>query len=60
MRHKVYADLIAVLRVPEIQQRFRDMVIEVAPTSREEFAQFIRDETTRWARVIRDAGIPRQ
>ena len=57
---KVYADLVAVLRMPEIQQRFRDMVIEVAPTTREEFAQFIRDETTRWARVIRDAGIPRQ
>jgi tripartite-type tricarboxylate transporter receptor subunit TctC len=36
------------------------MVIEVAPTSREEFAQFIRAETARWARVIKDAGIPQQ
>jgi tripartite-type tricarboxylate transporter receptor subunit TctC len=57
---KVHADLTAVLRMPEIQQRFRDMVIEVAPTSREEFAQFIRAETARWARVIKDAGIPQQ
>ena len=57
---KVHADLTAVLRMSEIQQRFKDMVIEVAPTSREEFAQFIRAETTRWARVIKDAGIPQQ
>jgi tripartite-type tricarboxylate transporter receptor subunit TctC len=57
---KVHTDLTAVLRMPEIQQRFQDLVIEVAPTSREEFAQFIRAETARWARVIKDAGIPQQ
>ncbi len=57
---KVHADLTAVLRLPELEQRFRDMVIEVAPTSREEFAQFIRAETARWARVISEAGIPQQ
>src|SRR5258706_837115 len=57
---KVHADLTAVLRLPEIQQRFRDIVVEAAPTSRDEFAQFIRSETARWARVIKDAGIPQQ
>jgi len=57
---KVHADLTAVLHQPELQQRFKDMVIEVAPTSREEFAQFIRAETARWARVIKEAGIPQQ
>jgi tripartite-type tricarboxylate transporter receptor subunit TctC len=57
---RVHADLTAVLRVPEIQQRFKELVIEVAPTSREEFAQFIRAETARWARVIKDAGIAQQ
>ena len=57
---KVHADLTAVLRMPEIQQRFKDLVIEVAPNSREEFAQFIRAETVRWARVIKDAGIAQQ
>jgi tripartite-type tricarboxylate transporter receptor subunit TctC len=49
-----------VLHLPELQQRFRDMVIEVAPTGREEFAQFIRAEAARWARVIKEAGIPQQ
>ena len=57
---KVHSDLTSVLRMPEIQQRFKDLVIEVAPNSREEFAQFIRAETERWARVIKDAGIAQQ
>jgi len=57
---KVHADLTAVLRVPEIQQRLRDIVVEAAPMSREEFAQFIRAEIARWARVIKAAGIPQQ
>ena len=35
-------------------------MIEVAPTSREEFAQFIRAETARWAKVIKAAGIPQE
>ena len=54
---KVHADLVTVLRLPEIQQKLRELVIEVAPTSREEFARFIREETARWAKVIKAAGI---
>ncbi len=57
---KVHADLTAVLRVPEIQQRLRDIVVEAAPISRDEFEQFIRAEIARWARVIKAAGIPLQ
>ena len=57
---KIHTDLTAVLRMPDIQQRFKDLVIEIAPTSRDAFAQFIRAETARWARVIKDAGIAQQ
>jgi tripartite-type tricarboxylate transporter receptor subunit TctC len=57
---KVHADLTTVLRLPEIQQRLAEMVVEAAPLSRGEFAQFIRAETARWARVIKAAGIPQQ
>ena len=57
---KIHDDLTAVLRAPDVQQRFEQLVIGVAPTSRDEFGQFIRAETTRWAKVIRDAKIPQQ
>jgi tripartite-type tricarboxylate transporter receptor subunit TctC len=57
---KVHDDLVAVLRSPDIQQRFEQLVIQVAPTSRDEFGQFIRAETARWARVVKETGIPQQ
>ena len=57
---KVHADLTAVLRTPDIQQRFNDLVVEVTPTSPQEFAQFIRAESARWARVIKAANIAQE
>jgi tripartite-type tricarboxylate transporter receptor subunit TctC len=57
---KVHADLTAVLRMPDIQQRLRDLVVEVVPTSPQEFARFIRAETGRWTRVIKAANIPQE
>mgnify|MGYP000866744194 CR=1 FL=1 len=57
---KVHTDLTAVLKLPEIQQRFHEFVLAWAPTTREQFGQFIQSETARWARVIKDAGIEKQ
>jgi len=31
-----------------------------SPTTRQEFDQFVRSEIARWARVIKEAGIPQQ
>jgi tripartite-type tricarboxylate transporter receptor subunit TctC len=58
--NKLHADLTRALQAPELQQRFADLVIDVAPTSREEFVAFVRSELDRWAKVVKDAGIPRQ
>ena len=49
-----------VLRAPDVHQRLTDMIIDVAPTSPEEFTAFIRAETNRWAKVEKNAGIERQ
>ena len=57
---KLYTDITAVLRIPEMQQRLNDLVLDTSPTTREEFEQFIRTEIARWAQVIKDAGIPQQ
>jgi tripartite-type tricarboxylate transporter receptor subunit TctC len=54
---KLHADLVTVLRIPEVQRRMKELVVDVAPTSREEFAQIIRSETARWAKVVKAAGI---
>lgn len=57
---KVHADLTGILRTAEVQQRFRDLVIEVAPMTPQQFGKFMRAETARWARVIKAAEIPRE
>jgi tripartite-type tricarboxylate transporter receptor subunit TctC len=57
---KWHADLTKVLLTPDMRQRFTELVIEAAPTSREEFANFIRSETQRWAKVARDAKLEPQ
>lgn len=57
---KLNADITSVLRMPEVRQRLTELVMPPSPTSREEFAQFIRAEVARWAQVIKDAGIPQQ
>ena len=56
---KLHADINAVLLMPDVQQRLNELVMEGAPTSREEFEHFIRAEIARWAQVIKDAKIPK-
>jgi tripartite-type tricarboxylate transporter receptor subunit TctC len=57
---KLNADLHAVMRIPELEQRLSELGMPPAPTSREEFDQFIRAEIARWAKVIKDANISNQ
>jgi tripartite-type tricarboxylate transporter receptor subunit TctC len=57
---KIHDDVVTVLHMPDIVQRLNDLVIPPSPTSREEFDQFIRAEIARWAKVIKDAKIPKQ
>jgi tripartite-type tricarboxylate transporter receptor subunit TctC len=57
---KLHADLLKVLQMPDVVQRFTEMVVEPAPQSRDEFTAFMRAEATRWAKVVKDAGIPTQ
>ena len=57
---KLNADLLAVMRVPEVEQRLTELGMPPAPTTRDEFDQFMRAEIARWAQVIKDAKIPKQ
>jgi tripartite-type tricarboxylate transporter receptor subunit TctC len=57
---KINTDLHAVMRIPEVEQRLSELGMPPAPTTRDEFDQFIRAEIARWAQVIKDAKIPKQ
>jgi len=54
------ADINGVLRIPDICARLDYLAMVGSQTTRDEFDQFIRAEIARWARVVKDAGIPPQ
>jgi len=54
---KVQAATHAALDQPDVQNLFRAQGIEVVKSGPDEFARFIRSETSKWAKVIQTAGI---
>jgi tripartite-type tricarboxylate transporter receptor subunit TctC len=57
---KLNADLREAMRAPDVERRLTELGMPPAPTTRDEFDQFIRSEIAKWAQVIKDAGIPKQ
>ena len=46
--------------MPAVEKRLAELSVEAAPSSPEEFASFIKDETTKWHDVITKAGVSLQ
>ena len=56
---KLSATLLKTLNMPEVKARLAENTIDASPTTPEEFAAFIRAETAKWEKVVRDARIPK-
>ena len=46
-----------VLALPDIKDRLGALGADIVGSSGEEFGAFIRAETARWAKVVKEAGI---
>ena len=57
---RLNAEVVKALLAPAVSKRFTELGQEVAPQSSEEFGAFMRAESVRWGKVIRDAGITLQ
>ena len=57
---KLNKDLHAALAAPDTQKRLNEQGVDTAPTTPQQFAAFIREETDKWSRVIKEAGVPQQ
>ena len=57
---KVQAATHAALDQPDVQNLFSAQGIEVVKSTPDEFANYIRSETSKWANVIQAAGITRE
>ena len=56
--HKVSADIGKVLAMPDIQEKLASQGAEPAYANPEQFAQIIKDDIARYAKVIKAANIP--
>ncbi len=57
LARKISADIVAVLRFPEVRTRLSTSGVEPVGSTPEEFASFVRREVTRWTDAARVAGI---
>jgi tripartite-type tricarboxylate transporter receptor subunit TctC len=57
---KINADMVKALNMADLRQRLNLQGIDATPTSPEAFAALIKSETAKWAKVVKDSGIPSQ
>jgi tripartite-type tricarboxylate transporter receptor subunit TctC len=54
---KISADIAAILKQPEVRDQLVSMGLEVVGSSPAEFDRYIKDESVKWGKVIKTAGI---
>ena len=54
---KLNAELARVLKTPEMRDKMFGLGTEVVANTPEQFAQYIRDETAKWSKIVKAAGI---
>jgi tripartite-type tricarboxylate transporter receptor subunit TctC len=49
-------EIVAILHLPEVVERLSSQGAEPAGSTPEEFAAYIRSESVKWAKVVRESG----
>jgi tripartite-type tricarboxylate transporter receptor subunit TctC len=50
-------DIVKILHMPDAKQRLLESGIEATPSTPEQFAAYIQNETKKWAKVVKDGNI---
>jgi tripartite-type tricarboxylate transporter receptor subunit TctC len=50
---RLHAEIVRVVRLPDMDERLRGMLVEPVAGSPEEFDRFVRDDIDKWGKVIR-------
>ena len=53
---RLNAEILRILRLPEVRERFQAMGIEISGNSPEQFAAFMRAETAKWGKIVKESG----
>ncbi len=54
---RLHAEVARVLNTPEMKEKMSGLGTEVVANSPEQFARYLREETAKWSKIVKDAGI---
>ncbi len=54
---KLNAEVAKVLKTPEMKEKMTGLGTGIVANSPEQFAQYLREETAKWSKIVKDAGI---
>lgn len=54
---RLSAEIAKIVRLPDVKEQFANLGVEPVSQTPEEFAVYIKAETTKWAKVVREANI---
>ena len=54
---RLIAEVAKVLKTPEMKEKMTGLGTDVVANSPEQFAQYLREETAKWSKIVKDAGI---
>jgi tripartite-type tricarboxylate transporter receptor subunit TctC len=57
---RLNTEMVAVLKMPEVNRKLVALGADVAPTSADEFGRIVRDEIQKWAKVVKASGATAQ
>ena len=53
---RLNAEVAKVLKTPEMKEKMTGLGTDVVANSPEQFAQYLREETAKWSKIVKDAG----
>jgi len=54
---RLNAEVAKLLKTPEMKEKMTGLGTDVVANSPEQFAQYLREETAKWSKIVKDAGI---
>jgi tripartite-type tricarboxylate transporter receptor subunit TctC len=55
--NKLNAEVVRILRLPDVAERLAVAGVEIQTSTPKEWGDFVKSEITKWAKVVKDAGV---
>ena len=54
---RLNSELVKLLNLPEMKERMAQFGVDAAASTPEELAAFVKSETVKWTKTVKDAGV---